>query len=416
MKMGRSVASATLSRRRYVDITVLGHMAEALGQERALNMKFKLLAGAALAAVCAASGASAQDAGWYGAVDLGYHWPDSFELESKNTSANGKPYVWNLSQEEDWTGFARLGYRVNSNWRVELEGGYRPGDVDSIRGGTNQAILGLCTPGVIRTAASPNCGSPTGNLQVWTLMGNVIYDFMPDSEINPFVGLGIGLVHAKADGIVGQFSNVTGAITAANPAYQNLTINDTDTAIAYQALAGLAWKATERLNIDVTYRYIGGSDLTLGSSGTHALQPGALSGPYRDASVTVGLRYSFADAPPPPPPPAYEARQFIVYFPFDQAILTPEAQTVVSEAANYANAGNATRVIVVGHTDSSGSPAYNVRLSERRAKAVADSLVGLGVGAGSLQVDWKGETMLAVPTGDGVKEPLNRRSTIDINF
>ncbi|HQT54656.1 MAG TPA: hypothetical protein PKX06_14430, partial [Phenylobacterium sp.] len=44
------------------------------------------------------------------------------------------------------------------------------------------------------------------------------------------------------------------------------------------------------------------------------------------------------------------------------------------------------------------------------------ALVGQGVGAGSLQVDWKGETMLAVPTGDGVKEPLNRRSTIDINF
>ena len=89
---------------------------------------------------------------------------------------------------------------------------------------------------------------------------------------------------------------------------------------------------------------------------------------------------------------------------------------MISEAANYANAGHATRVIVVGHTDTSGSPAYNVRLSERRAKAVADALVGQGVGAGALQVDWKGETQLAVPTPDGTKEPLNRRSTIDINF
>jgi OOP family OmpA-OmpF porin len=71
---------------------------------------------------------------------------------------------------------------------------------------------------------------------------------------------------------------------------------------------------------------------------------------------------------------------------------------------------------VVGHTDLSGSPAYNVRLSERRAKAVADALVGQGVNAGALQVDWKGETMPAVATADGVKEPLNRRSTIDINF
>ena len=51
---------------------------------------------------------------------------------------------------------------------------------------------------------------------------------------------------------------------------------------------------------------------------------------------------------------------------------------MVSEAANYAKGGNATRVVVVGHTDTSGSPAYNVRLSERRAKAVADALVGAG--------------------------------------
>jgi outer membrane protein OmpA-like peptidoglycan-associated protein len=89
---------------------------------------------------------------------------------------------------------------------------------------------------------------------------------------------------------------------------------------------------------------------------------------------------------------------------------------VVQEAASYASAGPATQVVVVGHTDTSGSPAYNVRLSERRAKAVADALVGLGVAQTALQVDWKGETMPAVATGDGVKEPLNRRSTIDINF
>jgi outer membrane protein OmpA-like peptidoglycan-associated protein len=111
----------------------------------------------------------------------------------------------------------------------------------------------------------------------------------------------------------------------------------------------------------------------------------------------------------------------VVYFPFDQYILTDDAKNVVAQAAAYANSGTsaghpATRVVVVGHTDTSGSAAYNVRLSERRAKAVADALVGQGVASGVMQVDWKGETDLAVPTPDGVKEPLNRRSTIDINF
>jgi outer membrane protein OmpA-like peptidoglycan-associated protein len=109
-----------------------------------------------------------------------------------------------------------------------------------------------------------------------------------------------------------------------------------------------------------------------------------------------------------------EAREFVVYFPFDQYILTPEAQAVVSQAADYARSGNAARVVVVGHTDTSGSASYNARLSERRAKATADALVSMGVNSASLSVDWKGESEPAVATGDGVKEPLNRRATIDI--
>ena len=108
-------------------------------------------------------------------------------------------------------------------------------------------------------------------------------------------------------------------------------------------------------------------------------------------------------------------REFIVYFPFDQYVLTPDAQNVVAQAAQYVAAGNTARVVVIGHTDSSGSNAYNQRLSERRAKATADALVQRGVAQTKLQVDWKGETQLAVPTGDGVKEPLNRRATISVN-
>ena len=111
-----------------------------------------------------------------------------------------------------------------------------------------------------------------------------------------------------------------------------------------------------------------------------------------------------------------EAKEFIVYFPFDQFALTTEASSVVQQAADYAKMGNATKILVVGHTDTSGSVKYNIRLSERRAKAVADALVGDGVNQTVLSVDWKGKSEPAVQTGDGVKEPLNRRATININF
>jgi outer membrane protein OmpA-like peptidoglycan-associated protein len=110
------------------------------------------------------------------------------------------------------------------------------------------------------------------------------------------------------------------------------------------------------------------------------------------------------------------SQEFVVYFPFDQSVLTPEAQGVIQQAAAYAQQGAPTSVVIVGHADTSGSAAYNVRLSERRSRAVADALVGMGIQQTALQVDWRGETQPAVPTPDGVKEPLNRRTTIGINF
>jgi outer membrane protein OmpA-like peptidoglycan-associated protein len=106
----------------------------------------------------------------------------------------------------------------------------------------------------------------------------------------------------------------------------------------------------------------------------------------------------------------------VVYFPWDKSILVADAQSVVQSAATDATSHGATGVAVVGYTDTSGSVAYNVRLSERRAKVVADALVGLGVSQSIVSVDWKGKSDLAVQTPDGVREPLNRRATITLQI
>jgi outer membrane protein OmpA-like peptidoglycan-associated protein len=106
----------------------------------------------------------------------------------------------------------------------------------------------------------------------------------------------------------------------------------------------------------------------------------------------------------------------VVYFPWDKSILVSDAQSVVQSAATDATTHAATGVAVVGYTDTSGSAAYNIRLSERRAKTVADALLALGVSKSVLSVDWKGKTDLAVQTPDGVREPLNRRTTITLNI
>ena len=48
--------------------------------------------------------------------------------------------------------------------------------------------IGLCDPSLVRTVATPNCGSPQGHIDVWSAMGNVIFDILPHSRLNPFIG------------------------------------------------------------------------------------------------------------------------------------------------------------------------------------------------------------------------------------
>ena len=107
-------------------------------------------------------------------------------------------------------------------------------------------------------------------------------------------------------------------------------------------------------------------------------------------------------------------RTFIVFFDFDSSKLTPEAKRILDSAASYAKKGKATKLMLTGHTDTSGSPQYNEGLSLRRANAVWSGLVDRGIGAKKMKVFAKGESDPLISTGDGVKEPQNRRVTIDI--
>ncbi len=200
-----------------------------------------------------------------------------------------------------------------------------------------------------------------------------------------------------------------------------------DNGFVWQGKAGLDIHTGTPFVIDLGYRYIETPKVSVTGPLDNAR--------YRtDVQVaSIGLRYEFAaappappappppePAPPPPPPPPPEApapiaqaQAFVVYFPFDESVLTSDAQAIVQQAAQAAQQGP-TSIRVVGHTDTSGSSDYNLRLSERRAKAVADALMGLGVQGSQMQVSWVGKTELAVPTPDGVKEPLNRRATISL--
>ncbi len=123
-------------------------------------------------------------------------------------------------------------------------------------------------------------------------------------------------------------------------------------------------------------------------------------------------------APPaPPPPPARPAppavpQKFLVFFDFDRSDVRTDAQKIVTEAADYAKKNGKAVIHVTGHTDRAGTDAYNLALSERRARAVQAELTKLGFTANQITISGKGESENLVPTGDGVREPQNRRVEI----
>jgi OOP family OmpA-OmpF porin len=107
-----------------------------------------------------------------------------------------------------------------------------------------------------------------------------------------------------------------------------------------------------------------------------------------------------------------------VLFDVDRADVQADGQAYLGRVAALLTALGSPRAQVVGHTDHVGGDADNVALSERRAAAVRDLLVGLGVDGGSLETRGLGETQPLRPeTGpDGADDPaargLNRRVEI----
>jgi hypothetical protein len=118
--------------------------------------------------------------------------------------------------------------------------------------------------------------------------------------------------------------------------------------------------------------------------------------------------------PPPPPPPVAAPTSFMVFFDWDRSNLSQQAaQTIGQAAAAFKTRGSA-RITATGHTDTSGPESYNMALSLRRANSVKNELVRQGVPPDAIAVIGKGESSPLVATGDGVREPQNRRVEIVI--
>ncbi|MBR9885717.1 MAG: OmpA family protein [Oceanospirillales bacterium] len=104
----------------------------------------------------------------------------------------------------------------------------------------------------------------------------------------------------------------------------------------------------------------------------------------------------------------------LVYFKFDSDELTEQSRRDAEEIYQEVLKREAPEVLVTGHTDTSGSAALNDSLSKRRAEAVREDLIEIGVDADTIRTYYKGESEPLIDTGDGVKELRNRRVEINV--
>jgi outer membrane protein OmpA-like peptidoglycan-associated protein len=263
-----------------------------------------------------------------------------------------------------WAAGGKLGYDFVGP-RVELEGLYHSNN------GTGNVLF----PGGVANVR--------GRIDQVSVMANLLYDFMPTSAFTPFIGAGAGIAFVD--------STIQGC-------------NMCSTQFAYQGIIGVAWNITEAFRLSVDGRYYGTTN------------PGAYTN--NNIMTMLSLSYKFGQpemAPPPPPPPAAATPpSFMVFFDWDRSNLSEQALgTIRQAAAAFKSKGNA-RITATGHTDTSGPESYNMALSLRRANAVKDALVREGVPAQAISVIGRGEQGLLVQTGDGVREPQNRRVEIVI--
>jgi outer membrane protein OmpA-like peptidoglycan-associated protein len=103
-----------------------------------------------------------------------------------------------------------------------------------------------------------------------------------------------------------------------------------------------------------------------------------------------------------------------VTFGFDSAALSPQFHAVLDQVAGTLVEYNQTVIQIAGHTDSTGSHAYNMNLSQQRAGSVKSYLAGRGVPAQRMQTIGAGPDHPVADNSTEAGRAQNRRVEITI--
>jgi len=150
----------------------------------------------------------------------------------------------------------------------------------------------------------------------------------------------------------------------------------------------LSWNSTDATQLTIAPEVgavtaQGSTKVTPSDSTTYTI---TANGPGGSATATAAV--SVAAPPPPPPPPAGPTDEQLfaqgvrdAYFDYDKADIRPDARAALSKTADFLKSNPRFKVIIEGHCDERGSTEYNLGLGDRRASAVKQYIVSLGVSA-----------------------------------
>jgi len=435
-------------------------------------MNKQLLSAVAITALMAVpSLASANDQGWYVRGNVGYGTVTDMDFTGD--------LIGDVEGEGSGAASLGLGYEFGNNWRIELDGTQLWNDMGAISQASNTASDMRITTGMVNAiydfndfgAWKPYVGAgigiargslsaqahsfPGGNplappvnnptcpsfnactfdrddtATAWQLIAglgykindNLTWDtqyrYLNVGELD-YTGLGANLQAPTLTALGGT----SGLATTAEGAGGHLLM--TGLRYRFGAAAPKPVKAVEAPVQPTMYECWNGAMVTdLATCAPKPVEPTMYQ--CWDGVMTQDLSTCAPQTVAPLPPEPTQIVEyntvcdsgdlnFIVYFPWDKSLLTDQAKAVVTNATDTAKQCGIDNIIIEGHADSSGSASYNVGLSSRRANRVESEIRANGVTTSNIVKSAKGENALFIDTGDGVREPLNRRTEVVIRL
>ncbi|MHB8908631.1 MAG: outer membrane protein [Syntrophales bacterium] len=170
------------------------------------------------------------------------------------------------------------------NDRVEFDTGINIGgaagfDFGYLRVEGELSYKGADMSSIVEKNTQTRFANVDGRVGVLAMMGNAFLDLRNPSPVTPYIGGGVGFANVRLTNTDGTDTR-TGSRT-------RLYDSDDDTVFAYQAGAGLEIAFTQRLSLDVGYRYFGTAKAKFNRHSTEADLK------FESHNASVGLRFKF---------------------------------------------------------------------------------------------------------------------------